>query len=656
MKRRRLPLIVLLAVAGSVIVASSSSAAGELVFSPASNAFADAQVNTTGSDTQTFTITNQSGADQTINPGGVTKSGANQSAFSLANDTCQAADPGRTLANNDSCSVDVTFTPDATGNLTAELDVLTSDGLTLLGSANVSGNGTPAPAAQIEASPTTWDFGNHKVGTAADSKTFTLQNTGNAGVTLGALSTTGAGFSQPVSDGCSGTPLGPGDTCTVDVHFDPPAAGPTTGSLSIPSVVPATVSLSGNGTVPHASPGAPVSFTAGINKTQTKSVTLTNDGDAELVVSGLPTLSGDDSFTNPGTGNCGNAHLAPGGSCQTNISFTPRTNAIFAGKLTFTDDSGSNAGSQQSIDLTGTVLLPGISSTPVSELFPETAVGRLSDRKVVTITNTGGDDLRVTGVAIGGVNNGSFVLGTNGCQAVVTPNDSCPVNVRFAPAKSGNRIANLIVHNNAGADLKVALTGHAVAPDDVTATRAAAGCSDARFTWQNPDAAGFRVVRLVRNSRRFPRSPQDGVTVEHNPGVALDTAPKQFHVYYYTLFAMYQSWDGSRMVAARGIDARIHTGRICRPRDNSLIRDLTPKVDWTAYPHTRSYAFILQRNGNTIDVRYVRKSSYAITSSWRYNRTTHSLAHGGTYTFYLYAYTSQHPRGVSIGHATWTER
>ena len=260
--------------------------------------------------------------------------------------------------------------------------------------------------------------------------------------------------------------------------------------------------------MPHASPGARGRFAAGIDKTQTKSVTLTNDGDAELVVSGLPTLSGDDSFTNPGTGNCGNAHLAPGGSCQTNISFTPTSNAIVVGAAHLhrrlqleprqpaehRSDRHRAAARHQ--------------STPVSAAVRRDwpSAGSATARWSRSPT-PGGDDLRVTGCRHRRRQPGQLRARHQRLRVSGCAQRQLPVNVRFAPVKTGNRIANLIVHNNAGADLKVALTGHAVAPDDVTDTRAAAGCSDARFTWQNPDAAGFRVGAAGAKRAPVPAQP-----------------------------------------------------------------------------------------------------------------------------------------------------
>ena len=55
-------------------------------------------------------------------------------------------------------------------------------------------------------------------------------------------------------------------------------------------------------------------------------------------------------------------------------------------------------------------------------------------------------------------------------------------------------------------------------------------------------------------------------------------------------------------------------------------------------------------------MRYPRKSFYQFARTWTYRHATHSLARGGTYHFYLYAYTRTHRNGLIIGHTTWTER
>jgi len=308
------------------------------------------------------------------------------------------------------------------------------------------------------------------------------------------------------------------------------------------------------------------------------------------------------------------------------------------------------------VNLQGNALLPNIQATPASVSFPDVALGRVTSVTHVIITNTGTADLTISGLHLAG-NARSFVLGRQTCTGqAITPGGTCRVNVRFAPRKLGGRLATLVVANDAGPDLSVGLGGNGVAPADASNLRAATSCESVRLTWRTPNAAGFSSMVLVRNSKRYPRNPGDGARVKHRTGLANDTAPRQFHTYRYTLFAMYRSWDHSRTYHSPGLRVKVHLGRICQPRDGGLISDLTPKVDWTSYSGARSYAFILQRGSSTLLVRYPSRSFYQFARTWTYNHARHSLARGQTYHFYLYAYTRTHRNGVIIGHTTWTER
>ena len=526
----------------------------------------------------------------------------------------------------------------------------------------VSGVAVSSAAAPVlNASPTSVSFGDHKVGTTSSDSTVHITNTGDADLVVATVSasdtTVGStGEFAVSSNGCGTVP--PAGGCDITVTFSPASAGPKTGVLSISSndpATPTTVSLTGNGTVPQATVDASVSFATPRNVPQTKAVTLTNTGNAVLNVASA-TLNGDATFTNAGTGNCGGAQLQPSQSCSAQITFLPTTAGTSNATVTFTDDDGSVAGSTQVVNLQGNALLPNIQATPASVSFPDVALGRVTSVTHVIITNTGTADLTISGLHLAG-NARSFVLGRQTCTGqAITPGGTCRVNVRFAPRKLGGRLATLVVANDAGPDLSVGLGGNGVAPADASNLRAATSCESVRLTWRTPNAAGFSSMVLVRNSKRYPRNPGDGARVKHRTGLANDTAPRQFHTYRYTLFAMYRSWDHSRTYHSPGLRVKVHLGRICQPRDGGLISDLTPKVDWTSYSGARSYAFILQRGSSTLLVRYPSRSFYQFARTWTYNHARHSLARGQTYHFYLYAYTRTHRNGVIIGHTTWTER
>ncbi|HEV8450981.1 MAG TPA: choice-of-anchor D domain-containing protein [Gaiellales bacterium] len=528
----------------------------------------------------------------------------------------------------------------------------------------VSGIAVSSAAAPVlDASPTSVPFGDQKVGTTSPSTTVHVTNTGDADLVLEDVTasdtTTGSTGEFSANNGCPVDPVAvPAGGCDITVTFSPASAGPKTGVLSIASndpASPAAVSLTGNGTVPQASVDASVSFETPRNVPEGKTVKLTNTGNAELDVS-QASLAGDATFTSTDN-TCGGAHLQPGDFCSTQITFLPTTAGTSNATLTFTDDDGSVAGSTQVVSLQGNALLPNIQANPTSVSFPDVTLGRITDATHVIIQNTGDADLTISGLSLAGAAPKSFVLGKQTCTgAAIAPGSTCMVNVRFAPKRLGGRLATLVVANDAGPKLRVGLGGNGRAPADASNLRSATSCESVRLTWHQPDAAGFSHMVLVRKATRYPRNPEDGVQIKHRIGVANDTAPRQFHTYRYTLFAIYRSYNHSHTYRSPGLRIKVHLGRICQPRDGGTISDLTPKVDWTKYTGTTSYAFILQRGSTTLLVRYPRKSFFQFSRTWTYRHARHSLAKGGTYHFYLYAYTHRHRNGVIIGHTTWTER
>ena len=649
--RRRLPLtLFLLAALTLTTVAVSSATSGPADFTPSPVQLGTVQVG--GHSHTTVTVQNTGDTDMAIGSGAFSFSGTNPNAFGTANDGCS----GSTVSPNGTCQVDVTFDPATAGSYDAVLE-MASDAPTSPDQVAVSGT---ANQAAIDISPDPFDFGNQKKGTTSGAQQFTISNGGDPGTTLHIANVSIASGSDPAftiaSNGCTDTNA----PCTVTVTFAPGATGPLTGTLSVTSsqdgVAPVLAQLSGTGTVPQASVPATVAFATPVNVAKVAPVTLTNTGNAVLNVNGV-SLTGDNAFSNTGTGNCGNAALQPGASCQSQIQFKPGSTGAFNATLTFTDDDGSASGSHQQVGLVGTVQVPGIQASPTTVPFGTLVEGRISDATPVTITNTGDANLHIGNVRIGGLNRRSFVLGSENCtDGPVAPHDTCTASVRFAPAKTSGRVAALVFVNDAGQDQSIALTGAGQRPPDGSHLQTAVGCSDAKLSWRNPDAPMFKKVIVVRGRRHYPKGPGDGVVVRHHGTSVLDRGPRPLRTYRYTLFSRYGSYNGERIFYSPGMRAKIHTGRICTPRNGAAIGDLTPTVDWTSYSGARSYAFILQRSGKTIWVHYVRKSRFHIPSDWRYGGAGRSLTHGSAYTFFLYAYTRHKPNGVTIGQTAWTER
>jgi hypothetical protein len=226
---------------GAFVAKISAGGAGPLLsFSATSLTFGPQNIGTP-SPPQTMTVTNTGKAGLTISS--VTVGGTNASDFATSADTCT----GATVTPNSTCTVNVTFTPTATGSRSASL-IFTDNASDSPQTFALTGwGGTVVPVASV--SPASLAFGNQNAGTTSASQPVTLSNTGSAALTIASIATTGY-FGQ--TNNCGGS-VAAGSSCTINVTFTPNTAGPFTGTLTISdnSNMEArstqSVSLSGNG-------------------------------------------------------------------------------------------------------------------------------------------------------------------------------------------------------------------------------------------------------------------------------------------------------------------------------------------------------------------------------------------------------------------------
>ena len=190
-----------------------------------------------------------------------------------------------------------------------------------------------------------------------------------------------------------------------------------------------------------------------------KTVTVTNVGTGTTTISDI-TASSNFSRNN----NC-TAPLAPGATCQIDVTFSPTTSGPITGSITVTSDGN---GSPQTIPLNGTGFVPiaGLSITPGSLGFGSLYLGTATSGRNVKITNTGNIPLAISNVSLGGTNPGDFLIDADGCTGVpVAPTAFCIVTVSFEPLRIGSRTATLdITHNAPGGTASVALSGAGVKP------------------------------------------------------------------------------------------------------------------------------------------------------------------------------------------------
>jgi hypothetical protein len=431
---------------------TGTGVAPAVALSTTSLTFANQNVGT-ASTAQGVTLTNSGTGPLTLSSIAVT--GTNTKDFGQTNSCGAGIGPGTT------CTINVTFSPTATGARSASVTVTDSAAGSPQG-ITVAGTGM-APVTSF--SPINVSFASQPIGATSTPQTITLTNVGSADLTISSLTITGTNSGDFAQTNNCGTGVAAGASCTVSVTFTPRINGAESASLSMADNAagsPQTVSLTGTGVAPVVSL-APSSVPFGnqlVGTTSTpQSVTLQNSGTAPLTITSMVTTgtnSGDFAQTNT----CGNG-VAAGASCTISVTFAPTINGAESASFSMVDNA---AGSPQAINLTGTGVAPAVTLSTTSLTFTNQNVGTNSAAQGLTLTNSGTGALTLTSIAITGPNSGDFVQ-TSTCGASIGPGTSCTINVTFSPSATGTRSASVIVTDSAvGSPQTVSATGTGIAP------------------------------------------------------------------------------------------------------------------------------------------------------------------------------------------------
>lgn len=628
---------------------SGASAISSGVFTASPDSVAFGHVAASSPQTLTETLTNGGGTTVTISSDSL--SGPDQGDFSLSNDSCSGP-----INAGDSCSVDITFTPSTNSSESASLDIVDDDPSSPQ-SVPLTGTGV---ASQFTVSGGPLTFSGQRVGTTSAGQSVLVTNNTDYAASPAGPTVTGANAGDFTPTGCTGSVAANG-SCAVTVTFTPSATGNRSATLNVAGQ---QVSLTGNGTNPSASV-SPGSISFGnqpvhvVSPTQT--ITLQNTGTAPLTYGSVGVGGanpGDFSVSDTGCAAVGT--LAPGDTCGITVAFNP-TAAGARGAVVSVNDGDPQNGTQ-TVNVSGTGTPSSMGFSPASVTYVNAIpAGTASPPHVVTVHNLTSSPMPITGTALGGANPKNFARSADTCTgAVLQPNGTCTVNVTFTPSAVGRRTAVLSVKDTGTVSPhthQVTLTGQATAPNNPKKVRGTVGCRSSTIYWVSPTATRFASTIVVRNHIRYPRNPGDGTVVTHTAGVAHDRRLKHFRTYYYRVFAKYHSLTHIGQVNySKGVRLRERTGEVCTPQNGARLRNLRPRFTWLPHPTQNGYAFVLQRGKQTIWINYTRRTAWQMPSSWRYRRSTHRLAHGRSYTFYLYAYPAAHPRGIFIGKSSFSER
>jgi len=300
------------------------------------------------------------------------------------------------------------------------------------------------------------DFGSVVLNGLSQELSFTVKNTGGGKSDVITMTTEGiaAAAFRVTTDGCSGTQLESGATCSVGVTMTPRTAGPKTAELTArDSRGSGQLSISGTGATRAVLQASPTSNAFGTVATGGSSTdatfTITNTG-TETTGALAVALGGAQAnqFTKP-TDTCDTKTLAAGATCTIKVRFAPSAVGAATAAVTVTGTPG------------GTVTIPvgGTGGTPASLMIAPTSkdyttvdVGTQSADTTFTVTNTGAVNATNLTVALGGANPGELVLSAGGtCAglATLTPaggaTPNCTVKVAFKPTAFGTKNATVTV-------------------------------------------------------------------------------------------------------------------------------------------------------------------------------------------------------------------
>ncbi len=266
----------------------------------------------------------------------------------------------QTIPPGQSRSVAVAFAPDV-GAATATLRIPSTDpdGLTQV---VITGTGIASTAPEIAVDPPSWAAGSVAVAAGRPYKDVTVTNIGDAQMTVGTVSVTGADFVKSL-DTASSAIIQPGQSKTFRLTFTPTTTGAKTGSVTIPSDGGADVVVSLTGTGTKTLTVFPTSWNAGNVQTTGGTSTLTavvkSTGTVPVTV-GTVTVTGT-GFTK-GTDNASSQVIDPIATETVLVTFDPTTSTAHSGSLTVPSDA---TGSPVVVALSGTgVADPVVPPTP----------------------------------------------------------------------------------------------------------------------------------------------------------------------------------------------------------------------------------------------------------------------------------------------------
>jgi hypothetical protein len=297
-------------------------------FNPSSLTFSATAVGSSSAP-QSTTMTNLGSSSITITS--IVIGGANPSDYSETN-TC-----GSTLAAGANCAITVTFTPNTTGSLPANVTITDSD-VTSPQKVVLSGTGS-TPNISYTVTPSSIAFPSQTVGLQSTCQPVVVTNTGTNSLTINSFTLSPFMVFQ-LQYGYAPRTLTAGEAETYCIKFVPSAAQAYTGSMSVSIEgisTPSTVSFTGSGVSTTAAgtvtPDAITFPPTPLGSTSTQTVTVKNTGKAAFH---LTAVTNEPPFSY--TGYTGSVAIEPNSSFSFQVTFTPTQATSYTNGMYLTND------------------------------------------------------------------------------------------------------------------------------------------------------------------------------------------------------------------------------------------------------------------------------------------------------------------------------
>ncbi|NMF84560.1 choice-of-anchor D domain-containing protein [Nodosilinea sp. P-1105] len=336
----------------------------------------------------------------------------------------------------------------------------------------------------------TINFEPQEIGTTSAPQTLTITNPGEAPLPLNPQAwLTGRHpedfvITQVCTSGDGALPatlaIAPGETCTVQLVFQPQQAGDRTATLTLSSDAldqSLQIPLAGTGTtIPRLSISpSTLTFESQVAGSQSdaQTLTVTNHGTGALTLDAV-TLTADQAAAfrlDPQT--CAEQTLEPQASCTIQVAFSPgRTSPSQTVQAQLQVQSNA-PDAPHTIPLTGEVVandpdpLPEarLQVSPTQLAFGAQPVNGDGQSAPLVLANPGRAPLQVEALRIGGPQASDFSLQRR-CS-VVEPGGECQLSVQFRPTAPGDRQATLTLTSNAvnTPTVTIGLQGRGVVPE-----------------------------------------------------------------------------------------------------------------------------------------------------------------------------------------------